>query len=262
MGFQFSHTTSLRGYLFARLEGCSHGTLVIEAVHETHRGDCSGESSGSRCRVLASQTLPLQGGEDKWQRLNVTLAGLNGSTSCANTSATGSAYVRCVGRFGGGPPGYFGANGKSQHPYEEGVCIVCSGSIRVRAVLPAGGAVLVDQFFLSPAAVFGSDVERLPARADVAEAMSQSWSALRFGGGTADGTTYRWRGWRGPRSLRPVMSNRAYPFHTNGFMAFETLELAERLGLNETVIDLNEHETSEDAADFIECVLCLTFFTV
>ena len=45
-------------------------------------------------------------------------------------------------------------------------------------------------------------------------------------------------------------------------MAFETLELAERLGLNETVIDLNEHETSEDAADFIECVLCLTFFTV
>lgn len=37
-------------------------------------------------------------------------------------------------------------------------------------------------------------------------------------------------------------------------MAFETLELAEKLGLNETVIDLNEHETSQDMADFIEYV--------
>ena len=41
----------------------------------------------------------------------------------------------------------------------------------------------------------------------------------------------------------PLMIIRAYAWHTNGFMAFETLELAETLGLNETVIDLNEHET-------------------
>ena len=43
-----------------------------------------------------------------------------------------------------------------------------------------------------------------------------------------------------------------YMWHTNGFMAFETLELAEALNLSAVVIDLNEHETSQDAADFIE----------
>lgn len=35
-------------------------------------------------------------------------------------------------------------------------------------------------------------------------------------------------------------------------MAFETLELAERLGLNATVIDMNEHESEQDMQDFIE----------
>ena len=78
--------------------------------------------------------------------------------------------------------------------------------------------------------------------------MQQAWQSLRFGGGTADGTTYRWKQWRGPRWLRPPMANRAYPWHSNGFMAFETLELAEKLGLNETVIDLNENEASGDMA--------------
>ena len=50
------------------------------------------------------------------------------------------------------------------------------------------------------------------------------------------------------------MSNRNYAWHTNGFMAFETLELAEKLGLNATVIDLNEHEIDQDMSDFVEYV--------
>jgi alpha-N-arabinofuranosidase len=82
--------------------------------------------------------------------------------------------------------------------------------------------------------------------------MKEAWQALRFGGGTADGTAYRWKQWRGPRELRPPMANRNYLWHTNGFMAFETLELAEALNLSAVVIDLNEHETSQDAEDFIE----------
>jgi alpha-L-arabinofuranosidase len=250
-GFTFDGATSLEGYLFALLPTHSSGgadvSVAVELIDEAVRGHC-----GSRCPVLAGQTITLDPtATGRWQRLNISLSGLKGATRCTNGSGIGPSLVRCVGQYGGGNPKYFPVEG---HMFEEDVCLTCSGSVRLRVESKAGATVLLDQFFLSPSSVYGGDLARLPARLDVGKSMEQAWQALRFGGGTADGATYRWKQWRGPRWLRPPMANRAYAWHTNGFMAFETLELAETLGLNETVIDLNEHETSEDCADFVEYV--------
>ena len=80
---------------------------------------------------------------------------------------------------------------------------------RVRTLLASGASLLLDQMFLSPTRVFGDvGVARLPPRLDVGNKMAEAWQALRFGGGTADGTAYRWKQWRGPRELRPPMANR------------------------------------------------------
>ena len=251
-GFAFDRATKLEGYLFAQLPANSSdgaASVAVELVDEAVRGNCTGDTG---CPVLAGQTVALSPtAPGRWQRLNFSLSGITGTTRCKNGSGVGPSFVRCVGQFGGGNPGYFPVEG---HMYEEDVCLTCTGSVRVRVESKAGATVLLDQFFLSPANVYGGDVKRLPARLDVGKTMEHAWQALRFGGGTADGTTYRWKQWRGPRWLRPPMANRAYAWHTNGFMAFETLELAERLGLNETVIDLNEHEHSQDCADFVEYV--------
>ena len=252
-GFTFDGTTSLEGYLFAQLPTGSSGgavSVAVELVDESVRGHCIGGGPG--CPVLAGQTIALDPtATGRWQRLNISLSGIKGATRCTNGSGVGPSFVRCVGQYGGGNLKYFPVQG---HMYEENVCLTCSGSVRLRVESTAGATVLLDQFFLSPASVYGGDVARLPARLDVGKNMEQAWQALRFGGGTADGATYRWKQWRGPRWLRPPMANRAYAWHTNGFMAFETLELAEKLGLNETVINLNEREMSEDCSDFVEYV--------
>jgi alpha-L-arabinofuranosidase len=251
-GFTFDGATKLDGYLFAQLPGGSSVgavSVAVELVDESVRGRCG---TAVDCPILAGQTIALDStATGRWQRLNVSLRGITGATRCTNGSGVGPSFVRCVGQFGGGNPKYFPVEG---HMYEENVCLTCSGSVRLRVESKAGATVLLDQFFLSPTSVYGGDLARLPARLDVGKNMEQAWQALRFGGGTTDGTTYRWKQWRGARWLRPPMANRAYAWHTNGFMAFETLELAETLGLNETVIDLNEHETSADMADFVEYV--------
>ena len=250
-GFTFDSSTKLEGYFFARqlprraaptTAGGSGSaaavSVAVELIDESVRGGCG--AGDAVCPVLAGQTItldPTAAHTGQWQRINISLSGIRGAaTRCMDGSGVGPSFVRCVGQYGGGNPGYFPVEG---HMYEENVrvCLTCTGSVRLRVESKAAGAtVLLDQVFLSPASVYGGNLARLPARLDVGESMAQAWQALRFGGGgTADGTTYRWKQWRGPRWLRPPMANRAYPWHSNGFMAFETLELAEQLGLNETV---------------------------
>ena len=224
-------STSLEGYVFAQLTGGSNASIVVDLIDERVRGTCG--AGGAGCPVLASQTIALQAASSSpsWQKLNLSLTGINGSTTCTNGSVrrtiiglwvaffqachqssceqgAGPSFVRCVGRFGGGPPAYFLP---PNHPYEEGVCITCTGklpryrwhlgrillksqssrtgTLRVRALLASGASLLLDQMFLSPTRVFGDvGVARLPARLDVGHKMAEAWQALRYGGGTADGT--------------------------------------------------------------------------
>ena len=148
-GFSLDESTSLEGYVFAQLTGASNASIVVDLIDERVRGTCGDDGAG--CPVLASQTIALQpaSSSPSWQKLNLSLTVINGSTTCTNGSVrrtiiglwvaffqachqssceqgVGPSFVRCVGRFGGGPPAYFLP---PNHPYEEGVCITCTGKL-------------------------------------------------------------------------------------------------------------------------------------
>ena len=170
-GFYFDRSTKLEGYLFARqlagTAGSAVVSVVVDLISESARGGCGAAQESNPCPVLASQTFTLSlAAVGHWQRLNISLSGIQAATTCKNDSGVGPHDVRCVGQFGGGNPSYFPVEG---HMYEEDVCITCSGSVRLSVTSPAGATVLLDQFFLSPASVYGGDLVRLPARPDVGE---------------------------------------------------------------------------------------------
>ena len=212
VGFTFG-TSDLQGYLFAQLPSGGSPAAVsvaVELIDEKVRGECADSTS---CPVLARQIIPVRN-TTGWQKLAVSLTQINDTTTkCLNSSAGGQHFVRCVGQYGGGNPGYFPVEG---HEYEENVCLTCTGTIRLRVLTTGAATMLLDQFFLSPTSVYGGNLARLPARIDIGRLMEQTWQALRFGGGTADGAEYRWKQWRGPRWLRPPMANRNYEWHSNG----------------------------------------------
>ncbi|CAK9060530.1 unnamed protein product [Durusdinium trenchii] len=126
-------------------------------------------------------------------------------------------------------------------------CYRCSGGFEIAIE----GEAMVDQVYLGPGD--WGRFKGLPVRRGVAEAMFQTaaWEVLRLGGSMCNAPEYRWKHFRGPRESRQPWQGFWHPYVSSGFGLFEVLELCEAAEVH-CVITLNNQETPEDVADFIE----------
>merc|ERR1712070_376602 len=69
--------------------------------------------------------------------------------------------------------------------------------------------------------------------------------------GMCNAKDYRWKNFRGLRWLRPPYTGTWYKFATGSWRIFEFLDLCEAGGIF-CVVTINNEETPEDMADFVE----------
>ncbi|HEY2585587.1 MAG TPA: alpha-L-arabinofuranosidase C-terminal domain-containing protein, partial [Tepidisphaeraceae bacterium] len=114
------------------------------------------------------------------------------------------------------------------------------------------GSVTVGYAFLQPGE--WGRFKGLPVRKDVAEALiTEGLTVMRYGGSMVNDPQYRWKKMIGPRDRRPPYKGTWYPYSSNGFGIIDFLNFCEAAGFL-AIPDLDNNESSQDIADFIEYV--------
>lgn len=126
------------------------------------------------------------------------------------------------------------------------------GNGRFSMKLKAPGSIVVGHAFLQPGK--WGRFKGLPVRKDVAEDLiAGGFTVLRYGGSMINDPEYRWKKMIGPRDRRPPYKGTWYPYSSNGFGIIDFLNFSEAAGFF-AIPDLDNNETPQDIADFIEYV--------
>lgn len=125
-----------------------------------------------------------------------------------------------------------------------------NGGFSIR--LKAPGTITIGHAFLEPGE--WGRFKGLPIRKDVAEGLiAEGLTVLRYGGSMINDPQYRWKKMIGPRDRRPPYKGTWHPYTTNGFGIIDFLSFCEAAGFL-GIPDLDNNETPQDIADFIEYV--------
>ena len=132
----------------------------------------------------------------------------------------------------------------------ENLCPICTGEFHISV---AKGAVMLDQVFLEQSSARYAGGSQ-PTRKDVVGLVKDTmgFGVLRNGGSQCNAEGYRWKRFRGPAwDRQPFDGTWYHDFASPGWRIFEFLEMCEAADIH-PVVTLNNKETPEDMADFVE----------
>jgi hypothetical protein len=212
-GHSFVAGDPYAGHLFAK--GDSASSVAVSLV------------DWSTNKTLATQTLSIAAGQ-AWSMHNFSLTPSAG-TSCSITAVGADQYKTC-------------------YKNAEDLCPVCTGEFHITVL---SGAVLLDQVFLEQVSLRFEDQ---PTRSSVVSLLKDTmgFGVVRNGGSQCNSEGYRWKRFRGPAYDREPFDGTWYhEFASPGWRIFEFLDMCEAADIH-PVVTMNNKETPEDMADFVE----------
>ena len=214
-GHSFSSGEAYTGHFFAK--GGTAATVAVSLFDWKAK------------KALATQTLEIAASE-AWSMHNFSLSA-SASTACYTTAVGADPYKTC-------------------NKNAENICPICTGEFHITVTK---GAVLLDQVFLEQQSLrfMGQ-----PTRKTVVSLMKDTmgFGVLRNGGSQCNSEGYRWKRFRGPAYDRQPFDGTWYKqFASPGWRIFEFLEMCEAAEIH-PVVTMNNKETPEDMADFVEYV--------